>query len=269
MKNNLIFTFRTLTIFAVLTCLCLTVSANVLAQRTTQPKPSPTPRRQLTKPVAGARGFEQFAKRDASARLIAAAGTRMVVDPGDFYSKGEANYKAGTYEAAVKDLREAVKLSPDWEDPHYVLALALTELGRLKEAIEEFKQVVNLAIKDEPKILALYNMGNAYVDLGQYQEAIESYQHAIKLNANSLQPQPLSKPHNNLGLAYAASDRLEDAVAEFNQAVQLKPDYAEAHYNLGVAYLQLGKKNEARAQQQTLMKLNSDLAAKLDALVKK
>lgn len=268
MKTTLTLTFRGLAFWGAPALLCLTVSTTALAQTAAQPKPSPTPRRLLPQPVAGARGFEQFAKRDASARLIAAAGTRVVVDPGDFYSKGEANYKAGKYEAAVKDLSEAVKLSPDWEDPHYVLGLALTETGKLKEAIAEFKQVVNLAIKDQPKILANYNMGNAYVDLGLYQQAIESYQHAIELNANSLQPQPLSKPHNNLGLAYAAADRLEDAVAEFKQAVQLRPDYAEAHYNLGVAYVQLGQRPAAVEQQKVLAKLKPELAAKLDALIK-
>lgn len=245
------------------------MSATAEAQAPSQPKPSPTPRRPLLKPVGGSRGFEQFAKRDASARLIAAAGTRVVVDPGDFYSKGEANYQAGKYEAAVRDLKEAVKLSPDWEDPHYVLGLALTELGNLKEAIEKFKQVVKLAIKDQPKILASYNMGNAYANLGEYQGAIKSYQQAIELNANSLQPQPLSKPHNNLGLAYAASDRLEEAVAEFKQAVQLRPSYAEAHYNLGVAYIQLGRKPEAEDQQKVLENLKPELAAKLEALIRK
>ncbi len=239
------------------------MTATSSAQPATQPKPSPTPRRQLPKPVAGSRGFEQYAKRDASARLIAAAGTRVIIDPGDFYTNGEANYKAGKYEAAVKDLTEAVKLSPDWEDPHYVLALALTETGKLKEAIEEFKQVVKLALKDEPKILSYYNMGNAYADLRQYKEAIEAYQQAIKLNPS------LSKPHNNLGLAYAASNRIADAVAEFNQAVQLKPDYAEAHYNLGVAYLQLGRRHEAEEQQRILAKLNPGLASQLNALIKK
>src|SRR6185295_6535404 len=177
-------------IFNALALFLFTFSATASAQTT--PKPSPTPRRPLTKPAAGSRGFEQFARRDASARLIAAAGTRVVIDPGDFYAKGEASYKAGKYEAAVKDLREAVKLSPEWEDPHYVLALALTELGQLKEAIEEFKQVVRLAIKDQPKILSYYNMGNAYADLGQYQDAIGSYNQAIKINENSSNPQPLS-----------------------------------------------------------------------------
>ena len=125
------------------------------------------------------------------------------------------------------------------------------------------------AIKDEPKILAYYNMGNAYADLGQYKEAIEAYQKAIQINARSAEPQKLSKPHNNLGLAYAASGQLSDAIVEFNQAVQLRPDYAEAHFNLGVAYLQLGRKREANEQQRTLVKLNPELASKLDILVKK
>ena len=112
-------------------------------------------------------------------------------------------------------------------------------------------------------------MGNTYADLGQYQDAVESYQQAIKLNANSSNPQPLSKPHNNLGLAYAALEQLTEAAAEFHQAVQLRPDYAEAHYNLGVAYAQSGRKPEAEEQRKILSKLNPELAAKLDALIKK
>jgi tetratricopeptide (TPR) repeat protein len=227
-----------------------------------KPKPSPTPRRALPKPVGLSRGFENFAKRDASARLIAASGTRVIIDPGDHYAEGEKHYKAGRYKEAVAELREAVRLSPDWDDPHYVLALALTELGQLAEAIAEFKQVVEFAIKDEPKILAYYNMGNACFDLGQYDNAIESFRQAIKLDPT------LSKPHNNLGLAHAALGKLNEAAAEFAKAVRLKPEYAEAHYNLGVAYLQMGKKNEAQAQQEALVGLKSPLAEKLGDLLK-
>jgi Flp pilus assembly protein TadD len=268
MKTNALIFSRRVTICGVLALLSLTAFTDAFPQ--TPPQQKPATHRPLPKPVAGARGFDQFAKRDASARLIAVAGTRVIVEPpGDHFAKGEAYYKAGKYEAAAKELRESVKVSPDWDDPHYVLALSLTELGQLKEAIEEFKQTIRLAIKDDPKILSYYNIGNAYSDLGQYKEAIEAYRQAIKLNANSSNPQPLSKPHNNLGLAYAALGQLTEAVSEFNQAAQLKPDYPEAHYNLGVAYVQQGRKPEAREQLRILTKLNPEMAAKLQALIKK
>lgn len=255
--------FRALALSGSLAFFGLTTTATAFAQTSVQPKPSPTPRRALPKPIAGTRGFELFAKRDASARLIAGGATRVIVDPGDHFARGEAHYKGRQYEPAVKELRQAIKQSPDWDDPHYVLALSLTELNKLKEAIEEYKQVIALAIKDEPKILAYYNMGNAYADLGEYENAIRSYKQAIKLDPT------LSKPHNNLGLAFAALGRVAEAVKEFKQAVQLKPDYAEAHYNLGVAYLQLGRKPEAEQQHRILLKLKPELAAKLEALIKR
>lgn len=261
----------------ILVVLCLTAAVTVLAQTATQPHPSPTPRRPLPKPVGGSRGFEQFAKRDASARLVAGAATREVLPEGEegadsatiAYDRGDTDYAAGKYKDAVAEFSEAVRRQPDWVQAHYALALSLIETKELKEAIEEFKQVLKLNAKEELKILSFYNMGNAYADLGQYEEAIEAYQQAIKLNSESAKPLTLSKPHNNLGLAYAASNRIAEAIAEFNRAVQLNPDYAEAHYNLGVAYLQLGKKNKARGQQEILVKLKPDLASKLDALIKK
>jgi tetratricopeptide (TPR) repeat protein len=260
MKRNISLTLRCLAICGALTILSLAVSATALAQPSSQAKPSPTPRRALPKPVV-ARGFEKFAKRDASVRLIAAGGTRG--RSGDSYEKGASHFKAGKYKAAVKELRESIKLSPDWDDPHYVLALTLTEMGDLKGAIEEFKRVIELALKDEPKILSYYNMGNAFADLGEYNDAVEAYKQAIKLDPT------LSKPHNNLGLALAALDRTAEAANEFNIAVKLLPDYAEAHFNLGVVCVQLGKKCDAEEQHRTLAKLRPDLAAKLDALIRK
>jgi tetratricopeptide (TPR) repeat protein len=229
-----------------------------------------TPRRPLPKPVAGSRGLEQYAGRDASSRAIAAAATRAVIDPATpHYDRGATAYSAANYKDAVEEFSEAVRLSPDWVQAHYALALSFTETDRLKEAIAEFRQVLKLNARGDLKIVANYNMGNAYADLGQYKEAIEAYQQAIKLDTESSRPQGLSKPHNNLGLAYAASDQLPEAIAEFLQAVRLRPDYAEAHFNLGVAYLQSEKKHEAEEQQQLLLKLNPELAAKLDELLKK
>ena len=56
------------------------------------------------------------------------------------------------------------------------------------------------------------------------------------------------RAHNNLGEALAQiPGRLPDAVAQFEAALQLRPDYEAAHFNLGVTLLKLGRFEEAVA----------------------
>src|SRR2546427_6348511 len=141
MKRIFVSVFRLMTVYSALTVLCLALTATVLAQGSAQEKskPSPTPRRPLPKPVAGSRGFEKYAGRDTSSRLIAGAATREALDPaGPAYDRGEADYASDKYKAAVEEFSEAVRLRPDWAQAHYALALSLTETENLKEAIQEF-----------------------------------------------------------------------------------------------------------------------------------
>jgi tetratricopeptide (TPR) repeat protein len=69
--------------------------------------------------------------------------------------------------------------------------------------------------------------------------------------------------HNNLGwlILSAAGDHpsgpvLEDAVAHFESALSLKPDFAEAHNNLGTAFLDLGRFDDARSEYAQALRLN-------------
>lgn len=47
------------------------------------------------------------------------------------------------------------------------------------------------------------------------------------------------------GMTAYRADRDDEAVGEFKRAVELEPDFAEAHYRLGNAYLAMGNKDEA------------------------
>ena len=38
--------------------------------------------------------------------------------------------------------------------------------------------------------------------------------------------------HDNLGIAYFNQGKLDEAVAEYKKAIEIKPNFAEAHYNL-------------------------------------
>jgi tetratricopeptide (TPR) repeat protein len=57
-----------------------------------------------------------------------------------------------------------------------------------------------------------------------------------------------ARPYNNLGSALSERDRLPEAAANFRKAIELKPDYGDAHYNLGYALMRLGKMEEGVQQ---------------------
>ncbi|MBA7497165.1 Photosystem I assembly protein Ycf3 [subsurface metagenome] len=65
---------------------------------------------------------------------------------------------------------------------------------------------------------------------GMYDEAIAEYKRAIEINPN------YAEAHGNLGVAYAAKGMYDEAIAEYKRAIGINPNYAEAHNNLAVAY---------------------------------
>ena len=50
-----------------------------------------------------------------------------------------------------------------------------------------------------------------------------------------------------MGITLKELGRLDEAEASFRQAIELKPDYAEAHSNLGNILKELGRLDEAEA----------------------
>ena len=56
-----------------------------------------------------------------------------------------------------------------------------------------------------------------------------------------------AEAHNNLGTALEATGKLDEAIAEYREAIRLKPDYAEAHYNLGLTLQWKGSSARPRA----------------------
>jgi len=61
---------------------------------------------------------------------------------------------------------------------------------------------------------------------------------------------------NNLGHTMFQQGRTEEAVAQFDQALRIHPDQAEAHYNLGVALAQQGRAQEAIAEYREALRID-------------
>jgi tetratricopeptide (TPR) repeat protein len=257
-------------IVIVLLALFVCAAGGARAQRrAAHPKPTPTPTPQPTpkkKLPPGAKGFEQYAGRDASDKLVTGAATRGPINPINTaqgaFDEGLRQYKAHALTKAAAALTQAVKLAPGWAEAHYSLAIVLNELDRWAEAVAEFQRALDANPDEHIRLLAIYNQGNAQLDLGQYDKALAAFQQTTQLAPE----QPT--PHYNMGLAYLGLKQDVQAIEEFEAAIRLKPDYAEAYYNLGVIYLRQGQMDAARSEQRRLSKLDAALARRLAALLK-
>ena len=62
--------------------------------------------------------------------------------------------------------------------------------------------------------------------------------------------------HNNRGLNYLDQDKTEEAVVEFEKAIQLAPKNEKSHYNFGVAYYRQGQLEKADRRFQQAIQLD-------------
>ena len=79
------------------------------------------------------------------------------------------------------------------------------------------------------------------MDQGKPDEAAACYQRALQLKPD------YAEAHNNLGNVFKDQGKPDEAAACYQRALQLKPDYALAHYNLGVVWQDRGNLDEAVA----------------------
>src|SRR5204862_1782503 len=66
--------------------------------------------------------------------------------------------------------------------------------------------------------------------------------------------------HYDLANALLHEGKLDDAIAHYKKAVQLRPNYASAYYNLGAALFYKGQLDDAIAQWQTTLAMQPDHA---------
>ena len=76
------------------------------------------------------------------------------------------------------------------------------------------------------------------VDLGDYRGAIADYNKAIELNPND------ADAYVNRGVAKHHLEDYRGAIADYSKAIELNPNVAVAYYNRGVAKEILGQKDE-------------------------
>jgi Flp pilus assembly protein TadD len=100
--------------------------------------------------------------------------------------------------------------------------------------------------------LAHIDLGLAYNKQGRTEDAINQFQVALQINFDN------APVHNHLGLAYKKQGRTEDAILEFITAAQLDNQYAKPHNNLGIIYFDQGRSDEAMKEFLTAIRIDPE-----------
>jgi len=120
----------------------------------------------------------------------------------------------------------------------FATAMQYHRAGRLSEAESIYQRILQA---DSNNADALHMLGVLAHQTGRQQLAVDMISLAIAQNGQ------VAAFHNNLGNAYAAARKWQDAEASYRGALDRKRDYAEAHHNLGGALRAQGKLDEAVA----------------------
>jgi tetratricopeptide (TPR) repeat protein len=114
--------------------------------------------------------------------------------------------------------------------------------GYYEQAEDFFQRALD---EDSASAEALYGLGSVYLQQQKNGPAQQAFERVTGLQPSY--PGTLPNAWNNLGLIAAHEQRMPDAVACFEKALQLSPDHPIALLNLGNAYRQMRQWDEARA----------------------
>lgn len=172
---------------------------------------------------------------------------------------GAALLNAGRAQEAFDAFQRALELSPNSYASHVGLGNAYLELARPAEALPEYQEAVRI---NPERFEARYNIGLALKAQGLLDEAIEYYSYvgtrlgmagraheALRFLAKAVELRPeRSASHNALGNAYLMLEWLDQALEEYDKAVELDSANAEAVYNTGMVLERLGRLDEAETR---------------------
>jgi predicted O-linked N-acetylglucosamine transferase (SPINDLY family) len=105
-----------------------------------------------------------------------------------------------------------------------------------------------------PSAIEHNNSALGLLSQGKLEEAIAQFRQAIR-------SQPaFPEAHNNLANVLFGMNRADEAVVHYQKALELTPDYAEAHNNLGSALMHLGNQEEAESHFRQALRLKPESA---------
>ena len=178
-----------------------------------------------------------------------------------YAERGNRYLQQGDFKRAVSELETA--LSGLDKDPHlwlnYGIALLLNKQPREATTVLENTLIVIRDTEHTPrnpteiadlKVQCNYNLGLAYYQGGKMEKAIAAYQTAIQLEPN------FADAYGGLGVIYWRNGDIDAAIRHCQKAIKIAPENIEFHQNLTQIYWQKGMYDRAAIGYRIILELN-------------
>ena len=147
-----------------------------------------------------------------------------------FYGISLVQQKRGA--EAIPVFNKLAQISQKTPESLLYAAQGFMILGDYERAVKELRTIITLA-PEMPK--ADYFAGQSLIRLNRFDEAEKFFKRELEINPAD----ELSKYHLALTLIERKIET-EKAISLLEEAINLRPDYADAHYQLGKIYLERG-----------------------------
>jgi protein O-mannosyl-transferase len=153
---------------------------------------------------------------------------------------GQYFFRQGNYFDAIEHLQRAVELKPELPENHNLLGLAYCRAERFEEGIAEYR-----------KALELKQPSAATAESASVATIRTNLANALTITGNNLSGNATEIPSE-------AMRRYEEAIAQYEKALELEPSQPAIHRNLGLVLARLGRLDEAEAHLRATLQIVPD-----------
>jgi tetratricopeptide (TPR) repeat protein len=99
--------------------------------------------------------------------------------------------------------------------------------------------------------------GLSFFKCGEYSKAINNFTKAIELKND------FAEAHYHRGQAYVKESRYDDAINDFTKAIEIDPEFKDAYFQRGNIFFERGFKERARHDYEKIIELDFEIASQV------
>jgi tetratricopeptide (TPR) repeat protein len=163
-----------------------------------------------------------------------------------YYGRARAKNEKGSYDDAIRDLSEVLRLNPNSFDAYWGRGYAYQLKGDLDKALSDYTEYLR---HDQNAGRVYFDRGLIYLQRKEWAKAVEDFSESIRCEPEN------SQAYLDRGSALAELGELDGALASLDAAISMNPALVEAYQIRATVHRKRGELDRARSDELVATKL--------------